>query len=375
MKKKKRVLSLVLSYKIGGTAINSLRFIKNSQHIYEHYSIAHRVDTENDLKLRKEYDEFTTKSFDVDTTRFKIASLIAIVKIAYKVKPHIVHVSGKGGALYGFFLRLFYWRKFKLFHTMRGFHIKFKGLKNSLYLGFEFIFNYMVTKAIAVSPSEREFYLAKTKASSRRTIVIPNGIEVNPKVPDEEIQGKMGDYRFNIVSLSRTDAIKDLETMLGAFNTISDNAGLHIMGGYVMDSQDHIKYQRKIRNLLETLECKNRVHFWGDVSHAGDLIHNFDIYWSTSLSEGLPTAIVEAMMSKVLVVGTDCRGNVDLIKDMETGILTKMKDPANCADGLEKALTLLKEKKESAIITKAHEFSNRFSIANHVKSLVHLYNS
>lgn len=375
MKKKKRVLSLVLSYKLGGTAINSLRFIKNTQNIFEHYSIAHLVNTENDLKLRKEYNKFTIESYDIDITRFKIASLIAIVKTSYKIKPDIVHVNGKGGALYGFFLRLFYLRKFKLFYTMRGFHIKFKGLKNCMHLVFEFIFNHVVTKAIAVSHSERDFYIKKTKSSLRRTVVMPNGIEVNPKTLDQKIQDKIRDYRFNVVSLSRTDVQKDLKTMLLAFNSIEDNVGLHIMGGYVIDSQDHVEYRQKVMDLLETLECKHRVHFWGDVSQAGDLIHNFDIYWSTALFEGLPTAIVEAMMSKVLVVGSNCRGNVDLIKDMKTGILTRMGDVKDCAAGIQKALSLLKVGKETVLVTNAFEFSKQFTIANNVKSLVHIYNS
>lgn len=376
MVNRKRVLSLVLSYKLGGTAINSLRFIRNTHDKFEHFTIAHYLDNPKDRELREGYKKFTKKSFDVDTTRFKVSSVIEILKIVRQIKPDIIHVNGKGGALYGFFICLFYWRGFKLFYTMRGFHKKYSGIKHFLHMCFEFVFSLMVTNTIAVSDSERTYYLSETKASSKKTVVIPNGIEVIKEELPKSINNETRKYNVNIVSLSRINPQKDLITMLKAFERLDkEDISLHIIGGYLRDSLSDQKYERDVQKLLKTLNCKSRVYFWGDIPFAGNLIHNFDIYWSTAIFEGLPTAIVEAMMSKVLVVGTNCRGNVDMIKHGETGLMSKMGDEEDCFLKLKRGIQLIYQEEGWIMLENAYKLSQKYSIENNVSSICELYNS
>lgn len=374
MTKKKKVLSLVLSYKLGGTAINSLRFIKNTQAYYDHYTVAHRVDTVKDLALRDEFGRYTIECFDVDTTRFKFRSLVSLLLIAYRISPDIVHVNAKGGALYGFFLRVFYWRRFRLFYTMRGFHVKYTGVFNSLHLFFEHIFNRIVDRAIAVSFSERDFYLRSIRGCERKTVVIPNGIEVSRDTNlDDQIRIAKNRHEINIVTLSRTDPQKDLFTMLKAFDMVDNSVGLHVIGGYVTDNEDHAEYNRQLQELLSTLDCRERVYLWGDLNRAGDLISYFDIYWSTAIFEGLPTAVVEAMMSRVLVVATNCRGNVDLIIHKETGFLTQMGSVIDCKEKIIEAIGILNTSECSFIVENAYRFSQKFTIKHNVEALRDLY--
>ena len=373
MTEKKKVLSLVLTYKLGGTAINSLRFIKNTKDLFDHFTIAHRVETDKDLLLRADYESHVKECFDVDTSRFSINSLLRIMKIVYRVKPHIVHVNGKGGALYGFFIRILYLHRFRLFYTMRGFHIKYKGLINTLHLFFEHLFNRLVTKAIAVSESEKLFYLKSIRRNGKRTVVIANGIEVKKRAIAEDIKDSIAKHTHNIVTLSRTDPQKDLVTMLNAFEMIPGNVGLHIMGGYVTDSVQHRRYKAEVVKLLATLKCRDRVYFWGDVNHAGDLISHFDVYWSTAVFEGLPTAIIEAMMSRVLVVATNCRGNIDVVNSGQTGLITEIRDVRDCKNAIIYALSIIGNEQHSAILDNAFSLSQKFSIANNVKAIVALY--
>jgi glycosyltransferase involved in cell wall biosynthesis len=59
----------------------------------------------------------------------------------------------------------------------------------------------------------------------------------------------------------------------------------------------------------------------------------------SSLFEGLPTVLVEAMTCGTPIVSTDCpSGPREILQDGRLGILVPMQDPASLARGIEKTL-------------------------------------
>lgn len=374
VERKPKVLSLILSFKLGGIAISSLRFIRSTQDDFEHFVVGRKISNDQDLMVLEDFKKFSRECYDIDVSRFRFVSVYQLIKVVWNVKPEIIHVHSKGGALYGVFIKLLYWRKFKLFYTTHGFYITYTGVFHRLHMVFERVINKLSTKTITVSKSERSFYLQTTKCPPQKTIIIPNGVEVEKKQLPNSLAEVLSKYSVNIVSLSRIDPAKDLVTMLKVFDNLeAKSVALHIIGGYVFDKPSQRDYKDKVDALLSLSKKKNDIFFWGDVPFAGNFLHSFQLYWSTSISEGLPTGIIEAMLSRLLVIGTNCRGNVDLIEEKETGFLTPMEDVITITEKLYEAIDSLNEELSKRIIENAYKKAQDYGIIRSSMKLAGLY--
>jgi glycosyltransferase involved in cell wall biosynthesis len=83
----------------------------------------------------------------------------------------------------------------------------------------------------------------------------------------------------------------------------------------------------------------DRVLLVGHVDNPLAYFSKADIFVLSSLVEGLPNVLVEAMMCGCTPVSTDCpTGPREVLQDGRFGYLVPMRDPAALADGIEKAI-------------------------------------
>ena len=367
-----KVLHIFPEFKRGGAQINVLRFIRSTPEDFSHYVAAAPFNS----GLEEEYRQEVEKIYSIDMTSVKLSSILKLTRVIKQLKPDIIHVNGKGAAFYGFVSSFLTGKPYRLYHTMRGFHIKYSGLKLKLYLTFEKWSARRMDGNILVSPSERDLLIKNIAGlEQEKLLLIPNGIDVDPDIPlPQEMASACARYDLNMVTLSRLSHQKDLITMIEAFEMIAEEnprAALHILGGETPQDRD---YADKVRARLESCPVRDRIKLWGSVENAGSLIRHFDLYWTTALFEGLPTAVVEAALSRTLIVGTECTGNVDVIFPDETGILTEAHNAESCAEGVRKALNLLGSEKAEQLINSAETLCLNFSRENNAGKLKELYN-
>jgi len=93
-----------------------------------------------------------------------------------------------------------------------------------------------------------------------------------------------------------------------------------------------------LEELTAELDISERVHFTGFRPNEPNLHHVFDVSVLTSLSEGFPNSLVEAMAAGRPVVATAVGGNVDAVRP-ETGILVPVGAPAELASAIERLLS------------------------------------
>ncbi len=86
--------------------------------------------------------------------------------------------------------------------------------------------------------------------------------------------------------------------------------------------------------LARELELDDRIHFVGMVPHRPNVNHHFDLVALSSLSEGFPNSIAEAMAAGRAVVATAVGGVTDVVLDGVTGVLVPPADDQALADGL-----------------------------------------
>lgn len=84
--------------------------------------------------------------------------------------------------------------------------------------------------------------------------------------------------------------------------------------------------KKKLEKLAKKKKVADRVNFLGYDNDIQKYISGSDYYISASKIEGLPFNILESMYLGAVVFASDTKGNVDLIDDLENGVLYKLGD-------------------------------------------------
>ncbi len=123
---------------------------------------------------------------------------------------------------------------------------------------------------------------------------------------------------------------------------------------------------------IRELGLEQRVILLGLRSDIPDLLAAADGWVMPSLSEGLPLALLEAMLAKLPIVSTAVGGIPDLIVPGKTGLLVPPADPAMMADAL---ATLMRQREAgSAMAAQAFALANaEFTADTMVERYIALY--
>jgi polysaccharide biosynthesis protein PelF len=105
---------------------------------------------------------------------------------------------------------------------------------------------------------------------------------------------------------------------------------------YGKPSDDH--YYSLCQSAVQELKLENTINFAGFTKEPWRAYSNADVVAMSSISEGFPYAVVEAMMSGGKIVATDVGGVSEALG--ETGMLVPAKQPTAMAEGILHMLTL-----------------------------------
>ncbi len=87
----------------------------------------------------------------------------------------------------------------------------------------------------------------------------------------------------------------------------------------------------ELRGLVDQKGLKDVFEFAGFHSDTSQYMRSFDIFALPSLSEGLSSAILEAMATSLPIIATDVGGIPELVKDGDNGLLVAPANPAALA--------------------------------------------
>ena len=140
---------------------------------------------------------------------------------------------------------------------------------------------------------------------------------------------------YNVVSLGRLTNQKNLGFLLQSFAKAAERIDAHL---WVIGEGDQ---QRRLSDIAIMLGVQDRVTFTGMLRNPYPLLRQADAFVLTSVWEGLPQTILEAMILEVPVVAVDCpTGPSDMIgSSCERGWLGATHDVEDFASTLGEALT------------------------------------
>jgi glycosyltransferase involved in cell wall biosynthesis len=99
----------------------------------------------------------------------------------------------------------------------------------------------------------------------------------------------------------------------------------------------------ELQRLADSLGIASRTSFLGTRRDVPALLPGLDVACLSSVHEGVPIALIEAMAAGVPVVATDCGGVRDIVADGEQGFVV----PVGDRDALADRLRLLAEDPET----------------------------
>lgn len=168
--------------------------------------------------------------------------------------------------------------------------------------------------------------------------------------------------RKKILSIGRFDKQKDFMNIITAFSYVIKKykkCNLTLIG----DGQDHYK----LLNYVNKLNLTKFIKIIGWKSNINEYLRMFDLFIFSSLYEGLPNVIIEAMSHGLPVISTDTPfGPREILDNGTYGILVPMKDPEAMARAIYELLT--DEKKYDHYSQKSLERAKYFSLEKMLNS-------
>lgn len=141
-----------------------------------------------------------------------------------------------------------------------------------------------------------------------------------------------------VVWLGRIDPLKDLETLVRAAAIVNDQMPEVQFVLYGKAPRGNEWYYDRVLGLRDRLGLQDTVHFPGFAASAAAAYNEGDFVLLSSISEGFPYSVVEAMMCGRTVVGTDVGGVREALEGC--GFVVEPRNPEQMAEA---CLTLLRD--------------------------------
>jgi glycosyltransferase involved in cell wall biosynthesis len=213
-------------------------------------------------------------------------------------------------------------------HVLRGY---FGAATTAFYRAVEKRLARNTRVLIAVSAAVKDDLVAMGIAPADRIRVVPLGLELEPlarALPRGSLRTEAGVAGGAplVGIVGRLTAIKDIPTFLAAAAEIRAR---------VSDARFAVVGDGELRGALEAeaarLGLSGAVHFHGWRYDMAEVYGDLDVAVNTSINEGTPVALIEAMAAGRPVVATRVGGTPDLLGGGERGVLVAPGDPGAIA--------------------------------------------
>lgn len=307
---------------------------------YEIYLI-HGTETVDSVFL-EEYRILKTKAHIIPCNTFTrdinikndFKTFLFISEMIKKIQPDIVHChSSKAGAVGRMAAKRRQVKK--VFYTPHAYSFmapEFGKFKKKLFIEIEKnLTKYATTEVFCVSKGEMMRAVNANVAKTKKITVVYNGLPEIIFPPKGELKKKLGFSEENIIVGNNARMSEQKNPVLFfeiAQKVISKNDNIHFVW---IGEGPLLGPMKKLRN---NSPFKKNIHFLGNRNDCETLVSGFDIYLTTSLYEGLPYALIEALRAGIKIIGTNVVGNQELISDdslfnlndVNTAVLLLMKN-------------------------------------------------
>ncbi len=266
-------------------------------------------------------------------SRYRLGAVGQLLRLVRAEGVDIVHTQGAGGDFFG---RLAGWLARKpVISTMSilvdsGLSAR-PGLKKRLTIAADRFTGRLVTRFTAHSEAVRHRLIESHGLAPERVLTIHNGIDpahFNPAlIPPGQLRAELGlgpDVPL-VGSIGHLDRQKGLTYLL--------QAAVHVsQAHFVLVGQG--PQRTELEQLAHALGLGRRCHFSGFRPDVRPLLADLDVFVLSSIMEGLPLALLEAMAMQRPIVATALPGVAEAITSPQMGRLVPPREPVALAEAI-----------------------------------------
>ncbi len=305
--------------------------------------------------------------FIIPYRKFSFLRFAKLIRYIINKKIDIVHSHGKGAGLYSRLIKLFIPR-IRIVHTFHGLHIqKYNFFKKRLFVIYERMLSFFTDKFINVSNGEYQLCLKNKVFHEEKSVIIYNCVNQLDKIKNIRHKLNLPEDKIVITTISRFDYPKNMDLAYDIANRCKYKKNLVFL--WIGDGEDKLKIEKRVKE-----SGLNSIIFTGFKKNVEDYLNATDVYLSTSLWEGMPSAVLEALSLGIPVVATDVMGNNEIVEDNANGFLFNLSSPEAAVEKIE---LLLSNKTLYSTFSSNCEaiFKRKINVNNMIKDTVTVYKS
>lgn len=338
-KNKLKIVRIIARLNVGGPARHIILLTKEFQtNGFESVLLAGNVpEGEEDmsyLAAENAVEPIYIKEMSREVSLMDAISLWKIYRRIKREKPDIIHThtakAGSVGRVAGFIYRWLTWetlvgkpRCVRIVHTFHGhiFHSYYGKAKTQIFIFIEkLLARFASDKIIVISAQQfREIHEEFGIGKREQFEIIPLGIDLEPfaaKSSQQIILRK--EVRANdeilVGIVGRLTEVKNHSLFLKVAKICRENPDAPKLK-FLIIGDGHLRKQ--LEREAETLGVKDLVTFLGNRNDTDVFYAGLDLVALTSLNEGTPLSLIEAMASKRAVISTLVGGVADLLGEVE----------------------------------------------------------
>lgn len=380
--RKIKVLRIISRLNIGGPAIHAVLLTEGlNRELFDSLLVTGSVSKgESDmlyLAEEKGIKPFVIPELTRDINlKNDFTAFLKLYSLIKRINPDIIHTHTAKAGFLGRLAGILAGTPFKI-HTFHGhvFHGYFSRLKSAIFIAAERILGCFTNKIIAISYTMKEELLRYKIAGADKIITMPLGLELD-KLLSLEQKNENGEFKIGIVG--RLTGIKNHKLFLQVAKEFwhKDRNNKDYQTKFIVIGGGELK--NELIDYVGSLGIGN-VEFKGWIKDTRDIYRDLDIVLSTSLNEGTPVSLIEAMAAAKPVIATDVGGVRDLLLPIcdKLGIsagqiLTQSNNAKQIIDGL--SLLLQNNELRKNLGRAGREFvKNSFTKERLIKDMEKLY--
>ena len=273
-----------------------------------------------------------------------LRAFIQLTRLVFRERPDVVHTHTAKAGVLGRLAAFAYnttgrrHRRCFVVHTFHGHVLSgYFGSPASVAIRWiERTLARLTDRVVTISERQRTDLVTRFAIVAReKTAVIPLGLDLEPlsalSGPQVDAKRRFGFDGSELVFgyIGRFVPIKDLDTLVRAFSQVvrsSSRVRLLMLGDGQLRSQ--------LEALARSFGVSETVKFAGWQLDLPLVYSAIDIVVLSSLNEGTPVAIIEAMAAGLPVVATSVGGVPDVVHHQRTGLLVPPRDPDQLAGAM-----------------------------------------
>ncbi len=200
--------------------------------------------------------------------------------------------------------------------------------------------NACAQRIVCNAEAVRRFVVEEERPAPEKLRVIPNGIRVAPELPAPERPPGVPPGARLVGAIGRLSWKKAYHHLLAAaarVRAVRPDVDFVIVGDGPLRAEVEAEASR--------LGIREHVHLLGEVRQVRALLRAFDVFVISSVIEGMPNVVLEALAVERPVVATAVGGIPEIVSHERSGLLVSPGDPAALAAGV---LRVLDDPREAA---------------------------